>query len=823
MFFVRATSGPEGRLLDGACPQVPQIYVEGQSIRIHYTPIRSGTSPLFLHQVTEASCILPSASRNQVNRLPRRYPDNGLLSREGNQRSSSGITDSGSSRVHHQHEEMPDHSNTDDRIPGVHTQLPPHGALSSQGEGLQDKEGVQADAEPDRGVKSFPCSPDRPNDSQYPSDPNSPITLSGPSETPDKRTAWQSSELRPQSPDVRGRSHGPDVVGDQAECPDTTPNSPTNGIAQPGNRRLDSRMGCVLSGVISEDRRTLVESRGSPTHQLVGIDGGIPGRPMLCQSSQRNSHPTLHGQPGGDSVCESSRRNALKEPVHTGTGILGVVRAQENHSPCGAHPRQEKRDSGLGVTSHVRLQRLATGSGSLQKGSACLRAILSGPLRELQEHSARGVLQLEARSISRSRGRTLSGVVEPPPIPISTLCTDRQKPTQGQDGQSHSGSFDCTPLASSSVVPDPHKHADSSPHSPSVLTQSSSRPSGPNTPIDNAGSPDPSRLAHIRRRLQSQGISADAASLICASWRKGTSKVYQTAWRRWVHWCDRRKVDPCSTSIGNIANFLTGIFGEGKSHSTLNTYRSAISMSHDKVDGASVGQHSALCRLLQGMYNARPPRPKHTTIWNVDQVIGHIRSRPPSKDLDLKELSCKLVTLLALANADRASDIHLLDLQYATYREDRVVFQIAGLNKTRRSGQVSYVRFPECPNTCPVETLRVYEQRTQPLRGDATSLLVACVKPHKPVATSTISRWIKNMLEQAGIHANAHSTRSAATSAAFAAGMSVKNIIDAANWAKESTFKRFYCRPVACSKSFSNTVLQGMCSIQAASSLYIML
>ena len=47
----------------------------------------------------------------------------------------------------------------------------------------------------------------------------------------------------------------------------------------------------------------------------------------------------------------------------------------------------------------------------------------------------------------------------------------------------------------------------------------------------------------------------------------------------------------------NIANFLTGIFGEGKSHSTLNTYRSAISMSHDKVDGTSVGQHSALCRL----------------------------------------------------------------------------------------------------------------------------------------------------------------------------------------------------------------------------------
>ena len=66
--------------------------------------------------------------------------------------------------------------------------------LSSQGEGLQDKEGLQVDAEPDRGSgRSLAhligaCIP----------------ALSGPSVTPDKGTTWQSSELRPQSPDVRG-------------------------------------------------------------------------------------------------------------------------------------------------------------------------------------------------------------------------------------------------------------------------------------------------------------------------------------------------------------------------------------------------------------------------------------------------------------------------------------------------------------------------------------------------------------------------------------------------------------------------------------------
>ena len=140
-------------------------------------------------------------------------------------------------------------------------------------------------------------------------------------------------------------------------------------------------------------------------------------------------------------------------------------------------------------------------------------------------------------------------------------------------------------------------------------------------------------------------------------------------------------------------------------------------------------------------------------------------------------------------------------------------FKIAGLSKTRHSGpprEVIYRAFPECPNVCPVETLQIYERRTSPLRKDGvTALLIACVKHHKPVATSPISRWIQSMLWDAGVFENAHSTRSASTSAAFAAGMSVKDIMDTANWSRESTFVRFYHRPMKSTESFSNSVLQG--------------
>ena len=70
---------------------------------------------------------------------------------------------------------------------------------------------------------------------------------------------------------------------------------------------------------------------------------------------------------------------------------------------------------------------------------------------------------------------------------------------------------------------------------------------------------------------------------------------------------------------------------------------------------------------MQGMFNTCPPRPRYTSVWDVEIVIRYIEQRPLSGQLDLKELSWKLVTLFALSNADRASDLHLLDLKFRSF------------------------------------------------------------------------------------------------------------------------------------------------------------
>ena len=148
---------------------------------------------------------------------------------------------------------------------------------------------------------------------------------------------------------------------------------------------------------------------------------------------------------------------------------------------------------------------------------------------------------------------------------------------------------------------------------------------------------------------------------------------------------------------------------------------------------------------------------------------------------------------MALMNADRASDLHALDLRYRNFSPEGVTFEILGLTKTRRSGpprQAFYPSFPE-KSVCLVETLRHNESRTIIHRPTGSVANPLYSKPHKPVQSATISRWIRNMLMKAGVDSSfkAHSTRAASTSAAKNRCVTTKDIMCAADWLRESTFQ----------------------------------
>ena len=95
-------------------------------------------------------------------------------------------------------------------------------------------------------------------------------------------------------------------------------------------------------------------------------------------------------------------------------------------------------------------------------------------------------------------------------------------------------------------------------------------------------------------------------------------------------------------------------------------------------------------------------------------------------------------------------------------------------------------------------------------RKHPKSVVLSHMKPHKPVISATKTRWVKTVLSLAGIDGvfTAHSTRGALTPAAARAGVTLSDMMEAADWSRESTFKKFYHRPTQKS-AFTMGVLKG--------------
>ena len=226
-------------------------------------------------------------------------------------------------------------------------------------------------------------------------------------------------------------------------------------------------------------------------------------------------------------------------------------------------------------------------------------------------------------------------------------------------------------------------------------------------------------------------------------------------------------------------------------------------MTHTPIDGVVVGKHPLVTRLMKGVFNRRPPQSRYSFTWNVETVLEYLCSLGKNNEISLKQLSHKLVVLLALSNASRASEIHALDIRYLQKNENGITFTIAELTKTAQPGKKKLVCYPpltQDDRLCPVAALEEYLKRTSPIRKKDTSktqLLLSVIKPFQPVSKSTIARWMKVIIQESGVgkHFTAHSIRGAASTAAVMKGMTISDVLRIADWSSDNVFKNFYFKP----------------------------
>ena len=267
-----------------------------------------------------------------------------------------------------------------------------------------------------------------------------------------------------------------------------------------------------------------------------------------------------------------------------------------------------------------------------------------------------------------------------------------------------------------------------------------------------------------------------------------------------------------SNDLTEILEFLTHLYHSGKAYSTINICRSALSSTLGPIGISNLGQHPIVVRFMRAIYNVNPPRPRYNSTWDVDVVFKLIESWGPNENLNAKYLARKLSILLALSTFMRTCEIAAIVKQSVSFDEVGVSFSLSKPRKSQRTGHVQTFHLNKLHDSllCPVSCLGYYIYSTDTVRSEENSsfLIISPIKPYNYASASTIARWIKSTLHEAGISSNfaAHSTRGAASSKAFAAGVSIDSILKQGNWAHESTFSRFYRRDIPFS-SIGNTVL----------------
>ena len=132
------------------------------------------------------------------------------------------------------------------------------------------------------------------------------------------------------------------------------------------------------------------------------------------------------------------------------------------------------------------------------------------------------------------------------------------------------------------------------------------------------------------------------------------------------------------------------------------------------------------------------------------------------------------------------------------------VFYILKLLKTSRSKShqqpIEFKAYAHNVSLCVVALIKLYLGKIAARRHDVNFIIfISYASPHKPVPSRTLTRWVSDILQKAGVHTKTfktHSLRSASTLNAFSGGLSLTKIAKAAGWTNIKTFDKFYNKPV---------------------------
>ena len=214
-----------------------------------------------------------------------------------------------------------------------------------------------------------------------------------------------------------------------------------------------------------------------------------------------------------------------------------------------------------------------------------------------------------------------------------------------------------------------------------------------------------------------------------------------------------------------------------------------------------LADHPLIQRLLKGIGNERPPKPRYTIIWNTTWLLYRmiwnttpLMASLQNEEFDFQWACWKSSALLTVLSGQRVSTLHKFKLSNLQVTDTLALFNItAPLKQSTPSNKpqpVIFNNYPHNEQLCPVRLIHVYlgKRKSLPLAAVYDEFFLTHRKPHHPATADTLATNIDTY--------QPHSYRSASTSHAKSAGVPLEDILLAGQWKSSDCFTTFYDRKI---------------------------
>ncbi|XP_047534360.1 uncharacterized protein LOC125068997 [Vanessa atalanta] len=182
--------------------------------------------------------------------------------------------------------------------------------------------------------------------------------------------------------------------------------------------------------------------------------------------------------------------------------------------------------------------------------------------------------------------------------------------------------------------------------------------------------------------------------------------------------------------------------------------------SYDTLNSLEIASNDQVKLCVDKLLVVRKAEPratasKYSYTWNPQILFDFIASKP-NRELSLKNITKKLVTLLALSTAYTAQTLSLIEINNIIMTPSGIQIDIREVIKNSAANceqpVLHLAYFKENNAICPATLLIDYISVTSTVRPTSINkLLLTHQRPHKPPTYETINTWIKEVFHKSGI------------------------------------------------------------------------